>query len=193
MKVKVMRKVSRKKSQSLAVNYGIKPELAIPLVTHIDSRVAVDIGWIKLYFGYDEKWSEVLFAITEKDTFLLSDASSVPPVLTGAAKICDWVYAVGGLPPDFYDGAKEPTMQEYCGFHVEHGVDFDQREFVFVGMPNAELQLLFRNPSSPLTQAWSHRRAISLDHSMVIGPFAGARALVCGCAGADGCPLVRPT
>lgn len=175
MKVKVMKKVMKKKAWPLTVMYGVKPEVTIPLVTHIDRCVAIDLGWITLHVGWDEKWSEIIFAITEKETFLLSAASSVSSVLTGAAKSCDWVYAIECLPDDFLDGVQEPTVLKYFGFRVKHGVDFEKREFVSVEMPNAELHLLFRNPASFSSQAWSPRKAVAFEESMLIPSFMGAK------------------
>ena len=172
-----MRKVSKKASLKLSATYGINPEIAIPMVTHIDSRVAIDIGWIQLHFGYDEKWSEVLFAVVKDDTFLLAATPPLHSVKPKAQKNPDWVYAIDYIPSDFFDGAPPPTVVNYCGFYVQYGIDFDKRVFLNVAMPNGELQLLFRNPASASAAAWSSTRAVSLGDGLLIGPYASARDL----------------
>lgn len=169
-----MRKVSRKSALKLSPAYGIKPEMAIPLATHIDSRVAIDIGWIKLHFGYDEKWSEVLFAVVKGDTFLLAATLPLHSVKPKRKNQPDWVYAIDCLPSDFSDGAPPPTVVSYCGFFVQYGVDFANRVFMNVAMPNGELQLLFRDPASASATAWSSARAVGLCDGMVIGPHESA-------------------
>ena len=169
-----MRKVSKKASLKLSATYGINPEIAIPMVTHIDSRVAIDIGWIQLHFGYDEKWSEVLFAVVKDDTFLLAATPPLHSVKPKAQKNPDWVYASDYLPGDFCNGAPPPTVVSYCGFRVQHGVDFDNRTFLNVAMPNGELQLLFRDPASDSAAAWSSTRAVSMADGLVIAPHESA-------------------
>lgn len=163
-----MRKVSKKAALKLSVTYGIKPDIAIPMVTHIDSRAAIDIGWIKLHFGYDGRRSEVLFAEVKGNTFLLAATQPLHSVKPKSKKHPDWVYAVDYLPGDFCNGVPPPTVVTYCGFRVQHGVDFDNRTFLNVAMPNGELQLLFRDPASASAAAWSLTRAISMDDGLVI-------------------------
>jgi len=177
LKDKYMRNIAKKKSWPLAVAYGIKPEDVIPLATHIDSRVSANLGWIQLHFGWDDKWCEVLYAVTENDTFLLTAASKLSPVFIGPAKTCEWVYAIDGLPDDFLDERAKPTALEYAGFYVLHGVDSQYREFIYVSMPNAELHILIRNPAARLTNAWAPRRAVAFGDSMVIDPLTGAKEL----------------
>ena len=178
LKDKQMRNIAKKKSWPLAVAYGIKPEDVIPVATHVDSCTSVNFGWIQLHFGWDEKWCEVLYAITEKDTFLLSAATKTSRVFTGPAKTCDWVYAIDPITNDFIGGVtKRPILVEYAGFYVLLGVDSEGREFVYVAMPNGELNILIRNPASLSTNAWAPRRAVAFDDSMAIDPYADARNL----------------
>lgn len=172
-----MRNIAKKKSWPLAVAYGIKPEDVVPLTTHIDSCVAIDLSWIQLHFGYDDKWCKVLYAVTEKDTFLLSAATKSSRVFIGPAKSCEWVYAIDCLPDDFLHVRNKPTVLVYAGFRVLHGLDAEGRDFIYVSMPNTELHILIRNPASRLTQAWTPRRAIAFHDSMAIGPFEGASRL----------------
>jgi hypothetical protein len=169
-----MRKVFKKKSAPLTVTYGLKPKDVIPLVTHIDSCVVIDTGWMSLTIGWDGNGKEVVFAVCGNDTFLLSAVSPIGVALPEGQTCVDWVHAVNGLPDDFYAARPISTRIAYCGFHVEYGHDFAGRDFFFIGMPNGELNLLFRKPTPPLTKVWSERPATSLHHTMVVGPHKSA-------------------
>ena len=170
-----MKNVTKKKANSpLVVTYGIKPEMITSHLHCSDTISTVDLGWMRLDFGWDEKWVEVLFAVTKKETILLSSKSSVPLASKGYPKDCEWVYAIDYLPPDFFESLKQKTLLDYAGFHIVHGVDSDNRNFLSVAMPNAELHLLFRDPEEVYASAWYPPRAVSLDNSMVIDSMAGA-------------------
>jgi hypothetical protein len=173
-----MRKVVEKSALPLRVAYGIDPEVAIPLATHIDSCIVVDVGWMKLHFGYDSNWSEVVYAIAGKKTFLLSTAQPDRSADSKSSTRSKWVYAIGFFSPDLTDGAPQPTILKYAGFHVEHGTDIHGSNYLWVFMPSAELQLLFRNPTLHLDAVDSHPTVIQLADGVEIGPFEGADDLV---------------
>jgi hypothetical protein len=174
-----MRKVFKKKSAPLMVAYGLKPDEVCSIIYHVDSVVVVNAGWITLTFGWDGRGREVVFAMTGADTFLLSAALpglTAPLEFTGCA---DWVHVIDGLPDDFASESSPQKCVDYCGFRIEYGEDFDDRDYLYIGMPNGELNLLFRKPTPPFTAVWSERRAVALDHAMVVGPMDSARTMVC--------------
>ncbi len=172
-----MRKVSKKKVSPLKVVHGIKPETALPLVSRIDSCVALDIGWIQLHFGWNEKWSEVVYAIAGNRTFLLCEKVPLHAVVYTPDDSQAWVYAIDSLPTDFSGSLERPTCTNYNGFHIEHGLDFAGRHYVWLRLPNRAMQLLFRNPLSKSSEAWSPRTAFSLGDGLTIEPWCNARYL----------------
>lgn len=165
-----MNKSIKKKSLPLTVTYGINPEVAIPLFSHVDRSVSICADWITLHFGWDEKWRELVFAVTETDTMLLSASPPLHLVSPRSPTRPDWVYAVDGLPYDFLDERMLPTSMSYGGFKITFGDDLQEREFLTIDMPNGHFTWLFRNPDSESSGAWSPRRAIVVEDAMVVHP-----------------------
>ena len=172
-----MRKVSKKKVCPLKVVHGIKPETALPLVSHIDSCVALDIGWIQLHFGWNEKGNEVVYAVAGHRTFLLCEKVPLHAVVCTPDDSQAWVYAIDSLPSDFSGSLERPICTNYNGFHIEHGLDFAGRPYVWLCLPNRAMQLLLRNPLSKSSEAWSPRPAFPLGDGVTIEPWCNARYL----------------
>lgn len=178
MKAKHMRKIIDKNIFPLTVKYGVEPEVAIPLATHIDSCVSIDIGWIKLHFGWDDRWSPVVYAITGRRTFLLSATVDTKHTEVKRDIGDPWVHAITLNTPDFSVGGPEPIIMNYVGYHVEFGYDSHDRDYVWVTMPNPELELLFRNPKVPAAASDSHPSVATLRDGVVVGPMDCADTLL---------------
>jgi len=172
-----MRKVNKKKVSPLTVVHGIKPETALPMVSHIDSCVALDIGWVQLHFGWNEKWSEVVYAVAGNRTFLLCERVPLHAVAYAPDDSQAWVYAIDSLPTDFNGSLERPTCTNYNGFHIEHGSDSEGRPYVWLCLPNRAMQLLLRNPSTKSSEAWSPRPAFRLGDGVTIEQWSNARYL----------------
>ena len=163
-----MKKVYSKKYVPLTVTYGIKSTTALPFVSQDGRSAVVHAGWISLHFGWDEKGRVAIYAITKKDSLFLSafpPRHSVPPK---SRKHNSWVYAIDGLPSDFYDSTRQPTRVSFGGCEVTFGKDESGRDFLTMRLSNSHLIWLFRNPTSSSTVAWNPRRAVAVDDAILI-------------------------
>lgn len=172
-----MRKVLKKKSLPLKARFGIKPEVAIPHIQRPDTSVVLDVGWMTLYFGPDERSVGAVLAVTKNDSFLLCAEPPTVPVTRSKRKRRNWVYAVDRLPTEEVGDRVHCRALKYCGFEVTHGSDAAGRDFLSLVMPPTDLRLLFRNPDSKNTEAWSARRALAMDETMAVEPHDNAMML----------------
>lgn len=161
----------------LKARFGVKPEVAVPHIQHPDTSVVLDVGWMTLYFGLDDKCSAAVLAVTKKDSFLFCAEPPPLPANRKQRKRRNWVYAVDCLSTEYVGGRVHCRSLSYLGFEVTHGHDESGRDFLSLVMPVTSLCLLFRNPDSKNTEAWSPRRSVPIDDDIVVDRFDSAISL----------------
>ena len=178
-----MKKSSKKQPKPLIALFGFKPDTAIPGVTNMDTSVRVDLDWMKLHFGRDEQQQEFVCATAGKHSFLLCTTPPEGGLRRKPANKTGWVYLVNGMPTEMRLPLARSRELVYAGFKVNAGCDgagsayATGREFVAVEMPGHQRTLLFRNPASGCTDAWTPRRAFGLTETMELHPGETALAL----------------
>ena len=178
-----MKKISKKQPTPLIALFGFKPGTAIPGVTNVDTSVRVDLDWMKLHFGRDEQKQEFVCATAGKHSFLLCTTPPEGGRRRKPANKTGWVYLVNSLPTEMLPPWAISRELVYAGFKVTSGRDgagsayATGREFVAVEMPGHQRTLLFRNPASGCTDAWTPRRAFGLTETMELHPGETALAL----------------
>lgn len=169
-------KTSRTKQlQSVTVLFGLKMDTATSLIADSDTNFKLRHGWFELHIGKNAKLGEFLLVLTMSDSFLLSTKPLVDAVIRKRRKHIDWVFSIQSLPPDFLGHPSRCTFLSYGGVSVMHGRDHDSRDFLSVALPARRLNLLFRDPDSHMTQAWSPRHAVPMSDGAEILPPLPAR------------------
>ena len=171
-----MKKITKKQPNPLVALFGFKPGTAIPYVTNLDTSVKVDLDWMVLHFGRDDQLQEFAYATAGKHHFLLCATPPEGGLRRKPAKTPCWVYLVAGLPAEMWGHRSKTQVLAYSGFTVTAGreattcIYFAGREFVAVEMPSHGRTLLFRNPASSSTDAWTPRRATELSDATELRP-----------------------
>lgn len=157
-----MKTSNLKNLTTLSTVYGVTPEWVKNFCDN-KARGIFSFDWFDIYFGRDSEKNPILFVVTPEDNFLLS-AAPLPNVRScKTRKPIEWVFSIDGKQNDFYDNrVYQPYSFCHSGFRVIFGKDTEQRDFLFVKLPNCDFRLLFRNPASESTVAWNPRRADSV-------------------------------
>lgn len=163
-----MKKLIEKKLQPMTVLYGLKPVVVEAAIQDILACSNVCHAWFHLLFGRNEKFGEFLLVLTMNDSFLISTKQQSAESMRKRRKSNDWVFAIDSLPVDFMHGSDGCTHLSFDGYSIAYGLDHDHRDFLSVLIPARNLHLLFRDPSSHSTQAWSSRRADVITEAMTI-------------------------
>ncbi len=146
-------------------------DAATSLTADSDTNIKLRHGWFEMHFGTNAKLGEFLLVLTMSDSFLLSTKTPVDAVIRKRRKHIDWAFSIQCLPPDFLNAPSHCTFLSYGGVSVIHGKDHDSRDFLSVALPARRLNLLFRDPNSHMTQAWSPRRAVPMsDGTEILAP-----------------------
>lgn len=187
-----MKKMSKKQPKPLISLFGLKPGTGIPIVSNHDTSVWVDHDWMTLHFGRDEHQHEFVCATAGKHRFLLCATPPDGGLRRKSATNPRWVYLVDGLPAELRAPLSDSRALRYAGFKVTAGSEGPEmggccvgRDFVAVEMPGYQRTLLFRDPASRSTHAWTPRRAVGLTEAMELRAGETALDLHCRLTGLE--------
>lgn len=178
-----MKKLLKPVAKPLIAMFGLKPGTVIPNVSTLDKAVLLRLSWITLQFGLDDQKQEYVSASAGKHSFLLCATKLDGGPQRKPAKAASWVHLVDILPYELWEHLPASQTLVYGGFRVTTGREgsarpyLEGREFVAVEMPGPGRTLMFRNPASSSTHAWTPRFAVGLQDAMELRPRETAIAL----------------
>lgn len=154
-----MKKTNRENLPVWSAVYGVKPNTVIDSLENLMTSVALNAGWFELLFGLDTSQRGFLYVQTLKDSFWLNATPRANSKARKSRCSFSWVYAIDGLPVEFYKNGYEPTVLTQGGFDIAYGSDARDRQFLHVKAQASNINLLFRDPASDCTSAWNPLRA----------------------------------
>lgn len=166
----MMKSATLKTISPLVVTYGVTATDASKHFDKAYQTTYVDAGWIALHHGQDKTGGKVLFLETRKENLLICATQSPVREKSRPRSRPDWAHGVESLPYDFLRYQQQPILVACNQDQVRFGEDSTRRVFMTVMLKGLEMTLLFRDPTSKSSAAWSPHPSTALGDGLSLKP-----------------------